>query len=69
MITPRFELQQDDEFIIITVKAPYTKVPDTEIYMEGTDFIFSSKPYYLRLVIQYKSKKANFLDTITLSQK
>jgi len=49
MITPRFTLTQDDEFLHIVIYAPFTNLQNTEIFMEGTDFRFFSKPYYLRL--------------------
>lgn len=49
MLTPRFELSQDDEFLYISIYAPFTNLENTEIFMDGTDFRFFSKPYYLRL--------------------
>ncbi|KAL1438794.1 hypothetical protein MTO96_047722 [Rhipicephalus appendiculatus] len=45
MLTPAFELRQDDDFLIIEIKAPYSK----EIYFHEEEFTFYSKPYYLRL--------------------
>jgi len=49
MLTPRFEVTQNDKFLIITIYAPFTNLQDTEIFMDLTDFRFYSKPYYLRL--------------------
>ena len=49
MLTPRFELAQDDHFLLVTVRAPYTNVADAEVFMDGSDVRFFSKPYYLRL--------------------
>ncbi|XP_067685245.1 protein SHQ1 homolog [Haliotis asinina] len=49
MLTPSFELFQDDVFLTIVIKAPFTKVSDTEIFIEDSDFKFYSKPYFLRL--------------------
>lgn len=49
MLTPRFEVSQDDKFLIITIYAPFTNLQDTEIFMDLKDFRFYSKPYYLRL--------------------
>ncbi|XP_063953508.1 protein SHQ1 homolog [Lytechinus pictus] len=49
MLTPAFELQQDSSFIIIIIKARYAKVSETEIFVDGGDFKFHSKPYFLRL--------------------
>ena len=49
MLTPRFDLNQDDNFLIVTIYAPFTNISDTEIFMEDLDFRFFSKPYFLRL--------------------
>ncbi|XP_071083005.1 protein SHQ1 homolog [Haliotis cracherodii] len=49
MLTPSFELFQDDIFLTIAIKAPFTKVSETEIFIEDSDFKFYSKPYFLRL--------------------
>ena len=49
MLTPRFKISQDDRFVEISIYAPFTHVSETEIFMEGTDFRFYSKPYFLRL--------------------
>uniref|UniRef100_A0A131YGR2 Protein SHQ1 homolog n=1 Tax=Rhipicephalus appendiculatus TaxID=34631 RepID=A0A131YGR2_RHIAP len=49
MLTPAFELRQDDDFLIIEIKAPYSKISEAEIYFHEEEFTFYSKPYYLRL--------------------
>ena len=49
MLTPRFELDQDDRFVIVTIYAPFTNISETEIFMDDLDFRFFSKPYFLRL--------------------
>ncbi|XP_008560549.1 protein SHQ1 homolog [Microplitis demolitor] len=49
MLTPRFELSQDESELIINIYAPYANIKDTEVYVEKTDFRFFSSPYYLRL--------------------
>lgn len=49
MLTPAFELKQDDDFLIIEIKAPYSKISEAEIYFYEEEFKFYSKPYYLRL--------------------
>lgn len=49
MLTPAFELKQDDSFLTIEIRAPYSKISDAEIYFQDEDFKFYSKPYYLRL--------------------
>ena len=49
MLTPRFKLVQDDKFVTVSIYAPFTHVAETEVFMDGTDFRFFSKPYFLRL--------------------
>ncbi|OLL23085.1 Protein shq1 [Neolecta irregularis DAH-3] len=51
MITPRFDLRQDEEFLYIDIKALNIKVQDVEIHAEGDLFLFSLSPYYLRLTL------------------
>ncbi|XP_037295962.1 protein SHQ1 homolog [Manduca sexta] len=49
MLTPRFKLSQDNNHIFININAPYTNLGDTEIDVEGENFLFVSSPYFLRL--------------------
>lgn len=49
MLTPRFKLTQDEKHVYISVHAPYTNVGDTEIDIDGENFLFVSSPYFLRL--------------------
>ncbi|VVC35755.1 SHQ1 protein,CS domain,HSP20-like chaperone [Cinara cedri] len=49
MLTPCFELDQTDEYLIIKIKARFANLNETEVDVNGTDFIFYSSPYYLRL--------------------
>lgn len=51
MITPVFRVEQNSDFLIITIRAPYTKIKDTEILYEEKTFLFASKPYFLRLFL------------------
>lgn len=48
MLTPRFELTQTENEVVVTVHAPYANIKDTEVYVEDYDFRFYSSPYYLR---------------------
>lgn len=50
MITPAFDLSQDPEYLTITVRVPYTRTSDFDLYVDGTDFKFYAKPYFLRRV-------------------
>uniref|UniRef100_A0A915BFB1 Protein SHQ1 homolog n=1 Tax=Parascaris univalens TaxID=6257 RepID=A0A915BFB1_PARUN len=73
MLTPVFSIRQDDDFLIVDIRAPYANVNDTEIEYDGRMFLFSSSPYFLRLhltadVVQsddgsaeYDSDKGNFV--------
>ncbi|XP_062567775.1 protein SHQ1 homolog, partial [Saccostrea cucullata] len=49
MLTPDFQLKQDADTLTIIIKAPHARVTDTEIFIEGDEFRFHSKPYFLRL--------------------
>ncbi|KAH9494599.1 Hsp90 cochaperone shq1 [Bulinus truncatus] len=49
MLTPKFSLSQDSEFVYIHIQAPYIKLSETECYVEEDEFRFYSQPYYLRL--------------------
>ena len=49
MLTPRFSLDQDDTYLIVTIYAPFTHLSETEIFFDEKDFRFFSKPYFLRL--------------------
>lgn len=49
MLTPRFKLSQDENHVFIVVHAPYTNIGDTEIDVDGENFLFVSSPYFLRL--------------------
>ncbi|ORX88265.1 SHQ1-domain-containing protein [Anaeromyces robustus] len=49
MITPSFHISQDENFINIIIKCPYIKAQNVEFFVEGNEFKFYIKPYYLRL--------------------
>lgn len=49
MITPLFEVTQDEIFLYIVIKAPYSKVSEADIFIEDVNFKFYAKPYFLRL--------------------
>lgn len=60
MLTPRFELTQTENEVVVTVHAPYANIKDTEVYVEEYDFRFYSAPYYLR----YKFNPTNSLPSL-----
>uniref|UniRef100_A0A1X7UK40 CS domain-containing protein n=1 Tax=Amphimedon queenslandica TaxID=400682 RepID=A0A1X7UK40_AMPQE len=49
MLTPSFEARQDKESIILTIRVPYVKISEAEIDIDGTNFKFYCRPYYLWL--------------------
>lgn len=49
MLTPNFELDQTDNYIIIKIKARFANVNETEIDVNGTQVTFYSSPYFLKL--------------------
>ncbi|KFP79705.1 Protein SHQ1, partial [Acanthisitta chloris] len=51
MITPAFELTQDPDFLTIIIRVPYAKASEFDVFVEGEDFRFYAKPYFLRLTL------------------
>lgn len=49
MITPRFRLRQDANFIYIVVELPYVKISEVEVDVESAQFTMYVKPYFLKL--------------------
>uniref|UniRef100_A0A674C849 Protein SHQ1 homolog n=1 Tax=Salmo trutta TaxID=8032 RepID=A0A674C849_SALTR len=54
MLTPAFELSQDPAFLILTIRVPYTRTSEFDLYIDGDDFKFYAKPYFLRLTLPGK---------------
>ncbi|MEQ2212285.1 hypothetical protein XENOCAPTIV_028744 [Xenoophorus captivus] len=48
MITPAFDLRQDPDHLTICIRAPYTRTSEFDLFIDGTDFKFYAKPYFLR---------------------
>uniref|UniRef100_UPI003590117F protein SHQ1 homolog n=1 Tax=Myxine glutinosa TaxID=7769 RepID=UPI003590117F len=49
MITPFFELKQEPDFLSLSIRVPYSRAGDFDISVDGHDFHFYGKPYFLRL--------------------
>jgi protein SHQ1 len=49
MITPKFTLEQNNDFLVLKMHCPYIKATDVEIDISGTEFRFYCRPYFLRL--------------------
>ncbi|XP_035518596.1 protein SHQ1 homolog [Morone saxatilis] len=65
MITPAFDLSQDPEYLMLNIRVPYTRTSEFDIYIDGTDFKFYAKPYFLRLslpgrIVEDGREKAKF---------
>ncbi|KAL0978649.1 hypothetical protein UPYG_G00173400 [Umbra pygmaea] len=65
MITPAFELSQDPDFLNLVIRVPYTRTSEFDLYIDGDDFKFFAKPYFLRLtlpgkIIEDGREKASF---------
>lgn len=58
MITPAFDLSQDPEYLILNIRVPYTRTSEFDLYIDGTDFKFYAKPYFLRWVDQHAQTDA-----------
>lgn len=66
MLTPRFKLSQDENHVFVTVHAPYTNIGETEIDVEGENFLFVSSPYFLRLrlpgkIVENETSKGSYV--------
>lgn len=51
MLTPAFELNQDSDFLILELRVPFTRTSEFDLYIDGEDFKFYAKPYFLRLTL------------------
>ncbi|XP_022600978.1 protein SHQ1 homolog isoform X1 [Seriola dumerili] len=51
MITPAFDLSQDSDYLILSIRVPYTRTSEFDLFIDGTDFKFYAKPYFLRLTL------------------
>ena len=49
MITPRFTLDQNDDFVVAKVVLPHIRLEDLDVYMLGQEFRLHIKPYFLSL--------------------
>ncbi|XP_032822396.1 protein SHQ1 homolog [Petromyzon marinus] len=65
MLTPAFELSQDTDHLTVTIRVPYARVSELDLYIDGHDFKFYAKPYFLRLnlpgrIIEDGREKASY---------
>lgn len=48
MLTPAFELSQEADFLLLSIRVPYTRTSEFDLYIDGEDFKLYAKPYFLR---------------------
>ena len=53
MITPSFDVRQDDVFIIVEIRVRHVKADDMDFYVIDNEFKFYCKPYFLRLTFPH----------------
>jgi len=49
MITPYFKVEQEENFLFVHLKLKYVKISEVDFYLEGNNFKFHLKPYFLNL--------------------
>ena len=53
-LTPRFTLQQSEDFVEIVIRVPHIRVTNSEFHIDGKDFTFYCKPYFLKLTLPHE---------------
>lgn len=49
VLTPKFDVDQTEELVVIRINLPHIRVSNAEVITEGQDFSFYCKPYLLKL--------------------
>ncbi|KAH8556514.1 SHQ1 protein-domain-containing protein [Umbelopsis sp. PMI_123] len=49
MITPAFTVEQDHNSVTIKINSPHVRAQDVDLFVDGSEFKFYLKPYFLRL--------------------
>ena len=52
MITPRFSLTQDADFVLLAIRLPNIRADEGEFYIDGHEVKFHLHPYFLRLTFR-----------------
>ena len=65
MLTPKFKLDQNDEFVFVTIDCPYIKASEVQIDISGNEMRFYCNPYFLKLnfpgsVIENGSEQSSY---------
>ena len=51
MITPLFNVEQDNQFIILKAQVKYIKISEFDYFIEDNNFRFTLKPYHLNILV------------------
>lgn len=54
MLTPSFNISQNEEYLFVNIHAPYTQLKEVEINVLESVLWFYSSPYFLRYVYDYR---------------
>ncbi|XP_034551773.1 protein SHQ1 homolog [Notolabrus celidotus] len=65
MLTPAFDLSQNPDYLTLNIRVPYTRTSEFDLDIDGSDFKFYAKPYFLRLslpgrIVEDGREKAKF---------
>ena len=52
MITPRFSLTQEADFVLLAIRLPNIRADEGEFYIDGHEVKFHLHPYFLRLTFR-----------------
>jgi protein SHQ1 len=53
-VVPKFSIDQDNDYVIITIRVPYVKISAAELITDNTEFTFYCRPYLLKLSFPYE---------------
>lgn len=65
MITPLFNVEQDDQFIILKAQVKYIKISEFDYFIEDNNFRFTLKPYHLNIYFSDKIKSESMNNSFT----
>ncbi|KAI8808749.1 SHQ1 protein-domain-containing protein [Cladochytrium replicatum] len=53
MLVPQFSISQTPDFVVLELRCPFIKSQDVEIDVDGNEFKFHARPYFLRLTFPH----------------
>ncbi|KAJ1960307.1 hypothetical protein IWQ62_004278, partial [Dispira parvispora] len=65
MITPKFDVTQDDNFVHVTIYVPHLRTQDIDLHAQDNQLRFFARPYFLRLafpgaIVEDERSTANY---------